>query len=295
MSPAAARRRLSHILDSIGVGYTVRHTPDGVPYAGFRVSPAGMEPCSLTAIVRDQVLQLTCHEALCVPAHEEDLWRLNRVNLEWGLGHVWHSAEASCYQATGSLYLPSDGDTSAQARRSLESLLLCVSYLRHYPECLSGVDPPSDDAPDASFRNFLAGEVLDLTGVPGGDDVGDAEAALRAAGYRFRYTDAGRALANLLTTRQGWPVVIEVYKHEARLLWLRGWPQARTGARPPAADMPRIQEIAGCLLFGDVCAWRDRRQTIYRCAVPLAGVEIDARLMGFLVGQAMAALERWLI
>jgi hypothetical protein len=288
---AAHGQRLTRLLHSIGVRYALRRTADDVPYAGFRVELPGSEPCSLTAIVRDQALQFTCHEALCVPARDEDLWRLNLVNLEWGLGHVYYRAEASCYQASASVYLPAGADPSFEARRSLDSLLLCVSYLRRYPRSLSGIEPAAGgEAPEASFRSFLAGELLDLPGVPGGDALHDVDAALIEAGFHFEYVNGGRGLAQKLAAPGGPPVVVELYKHEARLLWLRAWPQATTGPVPP--DIHAIQRRNSSLPFGAICVWRDRRQSIYRAAVPLAQVEIDARLLRYVVRQAMTALGR---
>lgn len=120
-------------LDELGLAYSVRETPDGVPYAGFGLAGSGGRLRSLTAIEQSdgQVLRLTAHGLA-----EQSLQDLMTVTRRLPVGRALRSPDTGEVEFAMSCYVGEEGLSSSH----LGTLLGYVESALH---AIDGSPPPS--------------------------------------------------------------------------------------------------------------------------------------------------------
>lgn len=290
MTQAAAQleNELRLMLDKVGLEYALHSTAQGFPYAGFRVETEPGLTLSLTAMVRGRVLDVRAGGVLSLPCSEDDLWRVNDVNVEWGLGRIYHDEEqGACHLATA-VYLTDGSADGSEISATLENLYGAAWHLRRYPDCSAPAAsfgaPPVGEQP--SFETFFAHQHDAFSPSPDASSLEDVRDALKELGHEFTLVQDGRVLVQRFFREGALDFYVELFKLDDRFLFMRARHSHRVVVTDSAQTLRKVQALNARLPIGTIALRRDPTRLFYQLCLPLAWTRVDAPLVEWLVDRA---------
>ncbi len=220
--PDAATPEVYQALNDLGLLYSRRATPRGVPYAGFRLLDGHGESVSLTLLLEDGVVRLTVH----------------RVDF---VGNARAMLEAGARLALGALYrAPEDGSTELSLAIRLGGTRFGAAQLE-----------PLLAYATASLAALARGPVPPLPALARDVVPGDPWTRLAGLGHRLRPLDESDAFALTLDLGQGAHAELSLGRRSDAWLEVLAQRSPPCGANDARADplLHELQRWARCGRF----------------------------------------------
>ncbi|HEX8774583.1 MAG TPA: YbjN domain-containing protein [Pyrinomonadaceae bacterium] len=285
------------MLDKVGLKYALHSTAQGFPYAGFRVEVEPGRVLSLTAMVRGRALDLRANGVISLPCSEDDLRRINDVNVEWGLGRIYYDEEQSAYHLATAIYLKDGSAESYEISNTLKNLYSAASHLQRYPDCFTPAASFSALAEEEqpSFETFFADQYYSFPQSPDAASLEDVQGALDKLGYAFTSAQDGRVLVQRFFREGTLEFYVELFKLDDRFLFMCARYSHQVVVTNSAQTLRKVQALNAMLSIGSIALRGEPTRLFYQLCLPLAWTKVNASLLEWMIDRAaevMAAVER---